>query len=48
MDKQLIESNSNLAVKQKQLDEVIKEVEKLEKIYNLNKIEKDNLDSEIK
>ena len=48
MDKQLIKANKELAEKQKQLDNVIKEVQTLEKVYNTNKSDKDTLDMEIK
>ena len=48
MDKQLLISNQNLMLKQKQLEDVINQVDKLEKIYSINKAEKESLDMEIK
>lgn len=48
MDLELASANSALAVKQAELDKVIKKVQQLEKSYNDSKQEKDNLDNEIK
>jgi len=54
MDQQLATANAALDIKQKvfylqqELDQVIRKVQQLEKSYNESKLEKDNLDDEVK
>jgi predicted nucleic acid-binding Zn-ribbon protein len=48
MDLELQEANKKLAEKQKELEIVVKKVQTLEKNYSDSKIEKEQLDNEIK